>query len=79
MKKLFVVEVQHTVYALAEDEKEAEREAVKGIHDCGDEPNVSASEVTGGPIDPEWRDAIPYGSNEDGTVSDILKSNAQKS
>lgn len=79
MKKLYVIDVNHTVYALAESEKEAEREGVRGIHDCGDEPIVSAREVTRGPIDPGWQGAIPYGSDENQTVSQILRLNTQKS
>lgn len=79
MKKLYVVDVQHTVYVMAEDEKGAEREAVKGIHDCGDAPTLCASEMTCGPVDPSWRGSIPFGSDDDRTVNDILNSNAQKS
>lgn len=73
MKKLYVVDMQHTVYVMAEDERDAEREARRGIREYGDDPVCSVSEVKGGPIDPGWSDAIPYGSENDRTVAQIVE------
>jgi hypothetical protein len=77
MKKLYVVDVTHTVYVVAEDPQEADRTARRGIREYGDDPICSASEVKDGPIDPDWRDAVPYGGEDERTVSQIL--NAAKS
>lgn len=73
MKKLYVVEVQYTVYVMAEDERDAERTARRGIREYGDEPVCSASEVKGGPVDLDWRNAMPYGSDDGRTVAQILE------
>ena len=73
MKKLFVVDVQHTVYVLAEDEAEAGREGVKGIHDCGDESRILAQEVKNGPVLRDWLGAVPYGGEDEKTVGEILR------
>ena len=72
MKKLYVVDVQNTVYVLAENEKEAGDEAVKGIHEFGDEPVICASVATHPPVGSDWMGAIPYGSDGDQTVGDIM-------
>ncbi len=73
MKKLFVVDVRHTVYVLAEDEEEAGQVAVKGIHDCGDEPTISAHEVRNSPVPRDWLGAVPYGGEDEKTVAAILR------
>lgn len=71
MKKLYVVDVQHTVYVMAEDERAAEREALAGIREFGDEPDCTVNEVKRLPVDPEWANAIPYGSEDERTVSQV--------
>lgn len=74
MKKLYVVDVQHTVYVMAETPEEAERLARRGIREYGDEPACAASEVKDGPIDSDWRDALPFGCEDDGrTVAQIAE------
>lgn len=73
MKKLYVVDVQHTVYVMAEDLREAEWTARRGIRENVDEPTCSVSEIKGGPIDPDWRQAIPYGSDDERTVGKIVE------
>ena len=40
MKKLYVVEVEHSVYVMAESESEAEDVALRGIADVDDTPRV---------------------------------------
>jgi hypothetical protein len=77
MKKLYAVDVQHTVYVMAEDPQEAERTARHGIREYHDEPICSVSEVKNGPIDPDWREVVPYGAEDERTVSQIM--NAAKS
>lgn len=78
MNKLYVVDVKHTVYVMAEDPLEAEAVALRGIREFGDDPACLASEVGIGPIDPEWRDAVPFGSGDDRTVSQIAEANRAK-
>jgi hypothetical protein len=74
MKKLFEVSIEKTVYVLAEDEREAEREA-KTYEDEVDGDVLSCNEI----LDPvrvpnEWMDAIPFGDNPDDlTVKQILE------
>ncbi len=70
--KLYLVEVQHSVYVLAKDEQSAEDEARRGIREYGDEPLINATEAQGGPIDPEWLTSLPFGPAEGRTVGEIL-------
>ena len=72
MKKLYVVDIQHTIYVMAEGEDSAEEVATRGIREFGDTPHVSAVECGGGPVDPEWLGSIPFGEDSDRTVADIL-------
>lgn len=81
MKKLYVVYVEHTVYVMAEDEESAEETAVEGIRGFGDTARIQASEVRMPPVGSDWMGSIPFGADDDRTVSQILSDapNTQKS
>ena len=74
MKKLYVVDLEHSVYVMAESEEDAEQTAIRGIREYGDTPRVTASEARSGPIPRDWRNSIPFGSDDDRTVEDLIKS-----
>lgn len=80
MKKLYEVEVTHTVYVVADSESEAETVALRGIADIDDTPRVYPNEVTEStPVSLGWRDSVPFGSDEQRTVGQILDDISQKS
>lgn len=72
--KLYAVEVTYTLYVLVRDEREAEilAEASAGENEGPD--CVIAHEVRDiDKVPEEWKDAIPYGEEEDRTVRQILQ------
>lgn len=80
MKKLYVVEVEHSVYVMAESESEAEDVALRGIADVDDTPRVYPSELTyTEPVSRDWRGSVPFGSDDERTVGQILEDMAPKS
>lgn len=80
MKKLYEVEVEHTVYVMAESESEAEDVALQGIADVDDTPRVYTNEVIEStPVSRDWRGSVPFGSDDRRTVGQILEDIAPKS
>ena len=74
MKKLYVVDVKHTVYVLAEDALDAEAVAVRGIREYGDAPECDVSPVRKNePIPKDWQDAMPFGDDDGKTIMEIVK------
>lgn len=66
--KLFRVEITKVVYMLAEDERDAELDG-SGYACDEDAANVMVDEVrTLDDVDGDWKDALPYGGEEDLTV-----------
>jgi hypothetical protein len=74
VKRLFEVSIEKTLYVLAEDEREAEREA-KTYQNEEDGSVLSCMEVKSDVQVPnEWMEAIPYGDNPDDlTIKQILE------
>ena len=70
MKKLYEVKVVHVVYCLSEDEKTARQDAINGIADVADKPEIGVRVVKNmRGIQPEWIGAIPFGCGDDTTVA----------
>lgn len=85
-KKLFRVEIEHTMYVMAETEYKAEREAVRNLWEEGEvdcatetvesmlERGVSAAYLRSS----GWGEDIPYGSDDYKTVDELVKELAEK-
>jgi hypothetical protein len=66
--KLYRVEVMKVLYVLAESEHEADLDAQQYANDA-DAEDVFVSEAKSlDEVDPQWRDALPYGTNDDVTI-----------
>lgn len=80
MKQLFAVEVEATLYAIADDDSEAE----KIIQSALDSDRYARDDVASGAllsayevVHPKhhlgvWRDSIPYGEEQDRTCQQVL-------
>ena len=67
--KLFDVEACIRLIVVARSEREAERIATDNLVDELDGAHVLASEVSSiDNVDPEWKDALPYGAHDERTV-----------
>lgn len=71
-KRMFAVEISGEIYVLAEDWSEAEHLAKRALQTGdADELIVDSSPIEPGSfVDPEWLDAIPYGSESGVTVKE---------
>lgn len=80
-KKLYYVELEYRAYVMAESEHDAIYEAKDGLKDDYADPDFeSAADVRESQkkrgshfyVDPAWKNAIPYGSDDDKTVEQVL-------
>ena len=70
-KKLFKVEIDDLVYVMAKSCTEAEAEARYEISKS--DIKMYAYEVKEDRYDSDWKDAIPYNSDDDKTVGEICE------
>lgn len=71
-KQLYRVEVSFVMFVLAEDNYSARDLARQYAHD--ESPDEAFASLVTKPteIDPEWRNALPYGGTDDKTCTQIL-------
>lgn len=76
MKKLYTVEVNTTIWVVAEDQLSAEETAREALtvdpESCG--VTFYAAEFASDSPPAEWRESIPFGSDDDRTVQEWIDS-----
>lgn len=73
MRKLFKVEIERTVMVMAEDEKEAERLALYYEREEEAENTFLSVVKDLSEVTDDWKESIPYGSEDDQTCEQLLK------
>jgi hypothetical protein len=72
VKKLYRVEVSFVMFVLAEDDYRARDLARQYANDESPDEAFATQVLDPSHIDPEWRNALPYGGTDDKTCVQIL-------
>ena len=77
MKKLYMVHIEDDIMVMAENEKDAEDVAVRGLREEDADPDfVDAALVEGlgvACLPKGWQGCLPWGGDDDRTCEQILK------
>lgn len=71
---IFRVEVSNTIYVVADSERDARNVTLRAIKEESEGWDTFVAEETVlDDVESKWRNAIPYGSKDDKTVTDHIR------